>query len=150
MPQMPLTAAFVRSAACPPGKKKVDYYDTSINGFILEVRASGGKTYHLRCRDNHGRLRQHKIGDAKALSFEQAKKAAQTLKSRVVLGENPAEERDTIRQTPTLRVFATGRYLPYVQGYKRRPDADEGLPLRLHLLPQFGHRHLDQISPKAR
>ena len=44
MPHAVLDAAFIRKASCPADKKKVDYYDTSITGFILEVRESGGKT----------------------------------------------------------------------------------------------------------
>ena len=76
MPHANLDAHFVRNAVCPEGKSKVDYYDTAITGFILEVRASGGKTFHLRYRDPHGKQRQHKIGDSKSLSFDKARQAA--------------------------------------------------------------------------
>ena len=70
MPKIQLTATVVAQAQCPEGRSKVDFYDIVITGFILEVRSSGGKTYHLRYRDRHGRLRQHKIGDAKDLPFD--------------------------------------------------------------------------------
>jgi hypothetical protein len=89
MPNVSLDAAFVRTAVCPPGKTKIDYYDTSVTGFIVEIRPTGGKTYHLRYRDRHGKLRQHKIGDAKSLTFDKARQAAQKLRARVVLGEDP-------------------------------------------------------------
>jgi len=100
MPVVKLDAAFVKRAVCPTGKKKVDDYDTMINSFILEVRASGGMSRALRYRDAHGRLRQSKIGDARVISFEQARKAAQTLKSQVILGQDPAQQRDTLRLPP--------------------------------------------------
>ena len=86
MPHATLDALFVRSAVCPEGKSKVDYYDTAITGFILEVRSSGGKTFHLRYRDPHGKQRQHKIGDSKSLTFDKARQAATVLRSQVVLG----------------------------------------------------------------
>lgn len=60
MPVVQLSAQFVRNAACPQGKAKVDYYDSSIKGFILEARASGGRTFHLRYRDSHGKLAEWK------------------------------------------------------------------------------------------
>ena len=147
MPKVNLDTAFVRYATCPEGKNKIDYYDRSITGFILEVRASGASTYAIRYRDRHQKLRQHKIGDAKDISFEKARKTAEKIRSRVVLGEDPAEERKAVRSVPTLRAFAEGRYLPYIKGYKRRCEGDEG-KLRLHLLPTLGDRHLDEITQK--
>ena len=145
MPHANLDAHFVRTAICPEGKSKVDYYDTAITGFILEVRASGGKTFHLRYRDPHGKQRQHKIGDSKSLSFDKARQAAQVLRSRVVLGESPAEERKIKRAIPTVAEFAEERYMPFVKGYKKSWDSDDSY-LRNHLLPRFGSHHLDQVS----
>ena len=145
MPKVNLTSAFVAQASCPEGRSKIDYYDTSITGFILEVRKSGGKTYHLRYRDPHGTLRQHKIGDLKDIAYEKARKAAEKLRSQVVLGADPAEERKAVRSVPTLKAFAEERYLPYAKGYKKRWDSDEAI-LRLHLLPKFGQRHLDELT----
>ena len=145
MPHANLDAHFVRNAVCPEGKSKVDYYDTAITGFILEVRASGGKTFHLRYRDPHGKQRQHKIGDSKSLSFDKARQAAQVLRSRVVLGESPAEERKIKRAIPTMAEFAEERYMPFVKGYKKSWDSDDSY-LRNHVLPRFGSHHLDQVS----
>ena len=145
MPHANLDAHFVRNAVCPEGKSKVDYYDTAITGFILEVRASGGKTFHLRYRDPHGKQRQHKIGDSKSLSFDKARQAAQVLRSRVVLGESPAEERKIKRAIPTVAEFAEERYMPFVKGYKKSWDSDDSY-LRNHVLPRFGSHHLDQVS----
>ena len=145
MPHATLDALFVRSAVCPEGKSKVDYYDTAITGFILEVRASGGKTFHLRYRDSHGKQRQHKIGDCKSLTFDKARQAATVLRSQVVLGASPSDERKTKRAIPTLAEFSEQRYMPYVKGYKKSWDIDDSY-LRNHVLPRFGALHLDQIS----
>ena len=45
MPNVNLDAHFVRDADCQEGRGKTGYYDNAITGFILEVRATGGKTY---------------------------------------------------------------------------------------------------------
>ena len=105
MPNVNLDAQFVRDADCQEGRGKTDYYDNAITGFILEVRATGGKTYSLRYRDPYGKQRQHKIGDAKAITFDKARQAAEKLRSKVVLGENPAEDKKALRQVPTLAEF---------------------------------------------
>ncbi len=145
MPHETLSAAFVNNVTCPSGKAKENYYDTSITGFILEVRANGGKTYALRYRDPHGKLRQHKIGNAKDITFEKARQAAARIRSTVVLGGSPSEERKTKRNIPTLAEFARDRYMPFVKGYKVSWDSDDSY-LRNHLLPKFGACHLDQIT----
>lgn len=145
MPTIALDANIVRTTHCPIDKKREDLYDTLIPGFMLEVRSSGGKTYWLRYRDTHGKQRQLKIGDTKSLTFEQARSAAQTVRARVVLGEDPADERRTLRQVPTLEDFSRDRYMPFVKGYKRSWEKDASL-LKNHLLPRFGKRHLDEIS----
>ena len=51
MPTVRLSPAFVRRVTCPSGHKKIDYFDTAMRGFMLEVRASGGKTYYQRYAD---------------------------------------------------------------------------------------------------
>ena len=148
MPNVNLSAEFVRNAVCPEGKNKIDYYDNAITGFILECRASGGKTFSLRYRDPHGKQCQHKIGDSASISFDKAKQAATVLRSRVVLGESPSEERKAKRLIPTLAEFAAERYMPFVKGYKKSWDSDDSY-LRNHLLPKFGSLHLDEIKQEA-
>lgn len=143
MPVVKLDAAFVKRATCPDDKAKIDYYSDAISGFVLEVRASGNKTYYQRYTDSFGRLRAQKIGSAETVSFEMARKQAQQIKAKIALGENLVQSK---RPLSTLAEFVRERYMPYIQTSKRRPDFDEGL-LRLHLLPRFGNKHLSEITP---
>lgn len=145
MPSITLDSNVVKNAVCPAGKGRLDLYDTIISGFMVEIRASGNKTYYLRYRDAHGKQKQYKIGDAKSLTFEQARSAAQTLRAKVVLGQNPAKERATTKLVPTLEEFVTKRYMPYIKGYKRSWNTDDSF-LRNHILPRFGTLHLDEIT----
>jgi hypothetical protein len=118
MPTAKLDATFVAIADCPPGKKKIDYYDTHVTGFILEVRPSGMKTYYLRYRDPHGDQRQFKIGGFTDLTVDKARKKAQEIRARAVVGENPTEERKLKRQVPTVEELSL-RYMAHVRSYKR-------------------------------
>lgn len=102
MPSIALDANVVRTTECPDGKARVDLYDTIIPGFIVEIRSTGGKTYYLRYRDAHGKQKQYKIGDTKSLTFEQARNEAQTLRAKVVLGENPSVDKAALKQIPIV------------------------------------------------
>jgi len=149
MPLITLDANFVRTATCPAGKNKENYYDTAITGFILECRSTGGKTYALRYRDTHDRQIQHKIGDVKSISFDKARSAAQTLRARVVLGEEFSEVKKIKRQIPTLSEFFYERALPFAKGSNKRSWKSDDSIFRNHLQPRFGNIHLDEISHQA-
>jgi integrase len=143
-----LSPAFVRNASCPADQKKIDYFDTTMRGFMLEVRASGGKTYYQRYTDERGRERQYKVGPADVLTLRQAKRKATQIKAQAILGNDPQNERQERRSIPTLRSFIEDRYLPFVRTYKRSWKTDETV-LRIHVLPKLGHLHLDEVTTDA-
>jgi integrase len=143
-----LSAEVVRTAICPPGKNKFNLYDTNIVGFIVEIRKTGGKTYALRYKDPHGRQIQHKIGDAQSISFDKSKNAAQILRSKVVLGEDPSAEKRIKKMVPTLEEFVRDSYLPFIKTDKRSWQSDVTL-LDNHVLPRFGSLYLDKITEQA-
>ncbi|WP_310637795.1 tyrosine-type recombinase/integrase [Delftia acidovorans] len=145
MPIVKLSAQFVREAACPPGKSKVDYYDSALKGFILEARPSGGKTFYLRYHDSHGKLRQCKIGDAAAVSYDKARQKAMRLRSEVELGGNPLEERQALRAVPTLAEFIRETYVPHIHLHRRNFQSTLSF-IKCHVLPRFGAKHLDEIT----
>jgi len=145
MPTIRLSPGFVRRVSCPSELKKIDYFDTTMRGFMLEVRASGGKTYYQRYTDERGRERQFKIGAADVLTLRQARRKALQIKAQAILGGDPQRQRQERRSIPTLRVFIEDRYLPFVQTYKRSWQTDE-IVLRVHVLPRLGRLFLDEIT----
>jgi len=112
---------------------------------MLEVRASGGKTYYQRYTDERGRERQYKVGPADVLTLREAKRKARQIKAQAILGSDPQRERQERRSIPTLRAFVEERYLPFVQTYKRSWQTDE-IVLRVHVQPRIGHLFLDEIT----
>jgi integrase len=148
MPKVQLTSGFVRAASCPMGRPKIDFFDVSQRGLMLEVRASGGKTYYQRYTDDHGRERQFKIGPADAITLEQARRRARTILAHAVLGDDPQARRRELRATPAIAAFVAERYLPHAKSYKRSWQTDETM-LRIHILPAIGHLAADEVTTEA-
>ena len=130
MAKLQLSAAAAMAATCEPGKRKTDYWDTIIRGFVLEVRDTGSKTWALRYTDDAGRQRQQKIGLYGDITFDQARKSAQRLRSEVVLGGNPAAQKEVKKSIPFYADLAA-QHLTHAKSYQRRPANTEAV-LRLH------------------
>jgi integrase len=147
MAKAQLTPKFVREIECPADKKRADIFDSQLPGFLLEVRASGGKTFYVRYRNQRGVVKQIKVGSARVLKVEEARKQAQKILAQISLGADPSEEKATLKAVPTFAEFAADRYMPFVKGYKRSWQSDDCY-LRHHLLPAFGKKHLDEITKR--
>lgn len=145
MPKVQLTRQFTGTADCPPGRSKIDFFDVDQRGFMLEVRASGGKTFYQRYTDSRGRERQFKLGPADVLTLDQARRKARLVLAQALIGEDPQQQRRELRATPTLKEFVHARYLPHVKSYKRSWCTDETV-LRLHIIPALGAEPVDQVK----
>lgn len=144
MPVVKLDATFCQLAVCPETKQKIDFYDETLAGLILTVQSTGRKTLSLRYRDEHNRQRQYKLGNFPDISFDKAKREAIKVRSRVVVGDNPAQERYVTRRIPTIEELSE-KYLDYVRTYKRSADIDARY-LKHHVNPKYGKMHLDQLD----
>jgi integrase len=112
---------------------------------MLEIRPTGRKTYYLRHQDERKKQHQHRIGDARDLSLAMARKEATKLRGKIALGEDLKAKKTRLQQIPTVAVLISDRYLPFAKTYKRSWATDECL-LRNHVIPRFGHLHLDQVK----
>lgn len=104
MAKFTLTQHFVKTATCPYGIRKVEYFDTSMKSFGVEIRHSGGKTYFTRFRNQEGIDRQFKLGDANVLTLSQAKLLAAKVQARVAMGEDQALKRKKTYWFNPLRI----------------------------------------------
>ncbi|WP_303699070.1 site-specific integrase [Brevundimonas naejangsanensis] len=146
MPKAHLTQAFVANAGCEIGKKKTDWYDTHIPGFILERRVSGKGTYYLRYNDVSGRQRQHKIGGVDDVTCAAARKKAQELRSEVVMGGDPGAKKALAKSIPLYAELAA-KHLESFKGRKSYEDVES--VIRVHLLPRWGKTRLTDITNRA-
>jgi integrase len=117
-----------------------------MTGLVLEVRSTGGKTYYLRYIDPHGRQKQLKIGGYADVTFEQARKKAQRLQSEVVLGGDPAGEKEGRKAIPTYGSLAT-QHLAHAKTYQKSYDSTEMI-MRRHVLPRWEKLRLTEIKPQ--
>ncbi|WP_374540752.1 tyrosine-type recombinase/integrase [Sphingorhabdus sp.] len=146
MPKAKLDFTFCLTARCKEGKGKTDFWDTIIQGFVLEVRSTGGKTYYLRYFDQSGRQRQHKLGRYQDISFDQARKLAKRLRAEVVMGGDPAAKKAEKKAIPTYAALAA-QHLEHARSYQKSPDNTQSV-LQCHLLPRWGKLRLDEIKPQ--
>jgi integrase len=145
MPRCSLNAAFVKNTSCAPTRRKTDYFDSRLPGFLLEVRSSGGKTYYQRYRDRRGRERQFKIGSAAVLTVPVARRQAKRVLAQALVGDDPHDQRKELRKIPTLAQFVREQYLPFAQKAKRSWRTDETI-LRCHILPALGRYCMDELT----
>lgn len=144
MPKAKLDATLCLVATCPGHKNKEVFWDTAITGFTLEVRPNGGKTYYLRYWDEGGRQRQIKVGGYSDLTFDQARKKAQRLRSEVTLGGDPAAAKAERKSIPTYAELAK-QHLAHAESYQRSHGDIESI-MRIHLIPRWGKLKLNEIK----
>lgn len=147
MPRVKFEASFFLTARCEPGKKRTDFWDTSIPGFVCECRASGRNVFVLRYTNEYGKQCQRTIGTYGDITYDQARRVAQRWRSEVVLGGDPAAKKAAKRSVPSFATLAQ-QVIEHNAGYQRNPANAERV-IRCHLLPQWGSKRLDEIKSPA-
>lgn len=143
MPVLKVDAAFCAIAQCEPGKKKTDYYSNTQTGFGLECRPSGKKTYFQRYMVD-GKLKQKAIAAYGEVTFDQARKAGQRLRSEAVLGGDPSAKQTKKKAIPLYKELAE-QHLADAASYQRSYDSTRRI-IQNHVLPRWGKLRLDEIK----
>ena len=146
MPSITLTPVIVKEYKCPEGRSKITLYDSKVTGLTLEIRNTGTSTYFFRYRNQRGTVKYHKIARSSDLSLNEARKIAQSKRTDLAMGKDPAEIRETLRKTPLFSEFIETYYIPHIKSYKRSWYTDISV-IKNHLLPAFGSKYMDEISP---
>lgn len=146
MAKIKLTSAFCRDITCPPHTRKEVYRCTEVIGFGVEVRPSN-KTYWLYYTKPDGKAAQVKIGGYSDIPFDVAKRAAKELRSKVVLGGNPAEDKAVRKGTITYKELAQ-MHIAHAKGHIRYHGGVE-MSYRKYLVPEFGRLRIDEVMPHA-
>jgi integrase len=143
--KLKLTSAFCREITCPPGKRKEVFRCTEQTGFGLEVRRSS-KTYWCYYTKPDGNAGQIKIGGYSDVSFDVAKRTAKELRSKIVLGGNPAAEKANRKAIITFKELSR-LHVEHAQAHLRSHASVE-MTHRIYLTPRFGKLRLDEITPQ--
>lgn len=145
MPVADLNKKIIFNLECPAHLSKIEYVDRRQEGFFVEVLRSGTKSFYQRYIDGHGRKRQIKIGRVGIVPLTEARARGVQIKADVSLGRDPKRAALDLHAIPTLKAFATARYLPHIQQVKRSWKIDEVI-IRCHLIPHLGKFYLDEIT----
>ena len=143
MPQ-PLTQAKVNTVSTTT---RALIADGACRGLYLDVRPNG-KSYRLRYTERSGQQRTANIGDASLLKLSDARKLAQDLGRRLLLGEDiqaKPEAAPPKAHKMTFGEFLQDRYIPHSWVTKRGFQYEMSV-LQNHLLPAFEHRPLAEIT----
>jgi len=146
MPKLKLDHTAALLAQCAPGKKKTDFYDETITGFVLECRASGGKTYYLRY-DKDGRQKQIKLAAFGDAPIAQVRKRAERLRAEVALQGDPAAEKAERRKVPTYADLAA-QHMADAKLHHRSFSTMEAY-VRNHIVTKWGKARLTDIDSRA-
>lgn len=140
-----LTSSLVKSLPRP--EKKMVYRDTEVIGFGVEIRSSGKATYWFYYTTPDGKAAQIKIGGCQDITFEEAKRRAKELRSKAVLGGNPAEEKAARKGTISFKELAQ-LHIDHAKGHLRSHACVE-MSYRKYLVPEFGRKRIDEVLPHA-
>lgn len=146
MAKVKLTSAFCRDVLPAPGQRKAVYRCTEQTGFGIEVRQSS-KTYYQYYTKPNGKAAQIKIGGVGEISFDDAKRRSKELRSRLVLGGDPAAEKASRKAILTFGELSD-MHVEHAQNTLRSHACVE-MTHRLYLKPRFGKLPLDQVTPQA-
>jgi integrase len=141
-----------RTLAAVPADAPTEFrvWDTELRGFCLRVFPSGRRTYAVSYKRSANSRTWFKIGDAGALTPEEARRQARQLLARVAAGADPQAERAKRRDRMTVSNLIDA-YLQ--EGPRDRPNKrasswrnDKGY-LNNHVRPFLGRRAIDELTP---
>ena len=84
-----------------PPADRMYVYDAATPGLAVCVTATGKKNFYLY-RRIEGKPERVKLGTFPGMSLEQARKALAKFNGRLASGQNPTDDRRTVRATMTL------------------------------------------------
>jgi integrase len=118
-----ITKAMVKSFKPASGVAEGFLWDATVSGLGLRAYASGRKVWLFQYRDVHGRTRRMGLGDAMALSPDEARAAARRLVVQEALGNDPAKARHSDRQGGRVADLIES-YLGHLRGHVRPNTLD--------------------------
>ena len=143
MPTVDLTLRVARQSK--PGTKDTFLFDRSLPGFGLRIHPSGRKVYIVEARIE-GRSRRIVIARHGEMELAEARRRARDLLGRIRAGENPADDIQRAKETPTLREFAAEYLRRCDPHWKPSGRKTVRIYLKARILPAFGKIPLDRIG----
>jgi integrase len=142
-----LTDSYCKAVA-PPVEGRLDVADLRCAGLSFRVTPNGARSWTFRFRDpTTGASSRATIGNFPDVGLADARARANQMRATVAAGNNPIDAKRAKRATANQRSFVTiaERYMTEHSRRKKKSWGDDERNLRLHLLPQWKTRQIDQI-----
>ena len=122
-------------------------WDTELRRFGMRVKPSGVKSFVIQYRNAYGRSRRKSLGQYPPLTPHEARKFARRELAKVAQGKDPAQEREDVLGTLTVRAVADQYLTEYVREHcKPRTYEEAERAFENHLLPTFGNLPVTNVS----
>jgi integrase len=122
---------------------------SELKGFGLRVHPSGGRTYYVDYRNRDGGRKRMKLGDHGKITCEEARKLAMQTLGAVVGGDDPLTERQTRRNSLTVKElcadYIAAAEKGLIAGKGGRPKkgstlAEDRGRINRHIVPLLGRK----------
>ena len=139
--------ALLRGPSPSCSQKSIEYTDEGCPGLKAEVGRSGKGTYLFRYVAPNGRKRGMRIGTVGAMPLAEARQIALAARASLDRNIDPQDERDRLKEMPTLDEWVQREYLPWAQLNKRSWKDDRSRYMN-HLAQRWGDMRLCDISSR--
>jgi integrase len=142
MPKLRFTTDTIKRLKPPIDKSKVQYFDSELTGFMIEVKNTGTKTYYYRYRVNTSQ-KMIRIGTTTELNFQQAKEKYLELKENQT---NP-QEHSPQKEKPliTFLEFYNSYYLPYIKAHIKSYETNISV-FKNHILKDLSNTSMADLK----
>lgn len=123
------------------GPKNKDYivWDDKISGFGIKVTPQGRKVYLLKYRSEDGRQRKPTIGVHGNITCEEAREIAENWQAEKAKGNDPAEARFRLRESPTVSDLCDRFLKEHVEVHKKPGTVSlDKFYIRKYIKPKIG------------
>jgi len=146
MPKLPITQEFLKRVTPPTSKSKEQYFDSELNGFMLEVKSTGAKTYYYRYRENSSQ-KMLRIGNADKLTLQEAKKRYYELKENIATATTTQSQTSQEPQLNpiTFKEFYDNYYLPYIKIHVKSYETNISL-FKNHILNHLSNTQMKELK----
>lgn len=128
---------------------------SDLKGFGVRIHPSGGRTYYVDYRNRDGARKRMKLGDHGPLTCEEARKLAMQTLGGVVKGDDPLTERQTRRNSLTVKELCAD-YMAAAEkglifGKKRQPKkpytiVQDHARIDRHIVPLLGKKLVKELT----
>lgn len=147
---MPIRLTKAAIAALEPRDKAFIVYDSEVRKLGVRITPAGSRAWTFEYRAGGGRrspVRRLTLGKVDELTPEAARRKAKQMAARVLMGSDPARDRNEDRSAPTVAELADKFMAEEVRPMRKPGTAGlYAMYFRVHVLPALGKRRAQDVT----